>query len=367
MIDGIATKINLDTGVIKTLDVDRFKNVLVLTGAHYSVKVFDEKIRPLIKKANVHIYSGIPTNPTDLNVYNITSFARTKDIDCILSVGGGSVMDCGRLVGLLLSHGGLLHEYLAGGTIGPLGITPNLIYHITVPTVSGTGAEISCKSGFISNKEMKTVYSPYLAPQATYLDPEIMKGIPVSNWAGISFNTFATALAAYVSTYANITSDMFAKEALKGYIEYSPKLAKDVDNVEYIKQMEVASINAFIATNFSSTGAAHAIADVLSAKINIRYGEALALVCGEIHKRSYSENKERYDEVIKMLSKTDKDIKVVIDKLIKKIKMLLPSVKERLEDIGIGKVASECMTYVMRGNPKLFAQKEIESILKSLD
>jgi len=361
----LATKINLDTGIIKNLDVNKYKNVLVLCGTYYSLNVFNKYIKPLIK-TNCHLFSGLTANPTDSNIYSATSFARSNKIDCIVAVGTASVMDCGRLVSLLLSHGGFLQDYFAGGIIGPFGITSNVVPLITVPTICGSGAEISNSAAFIMNEERKVISSPYLVPKVTYIDPEIMRGIPDIRWAGISFECFATALAAYVSDYANPTSDSFAEAALKDYLTSSIKLINDTNNLDNIKQVEIASINAFIAANFSSYGAAHAIADVLSAKFNIQYGFALAMVCGKVSKLNYEYNKIKYDKVLKFLNCSSKDIETGIKNLIEKLGLIIPHIKEKLTSYDIDQLSRECINYKMRGNPKTLTPVEVACMLKSL-
>lgn len=366
MTDEFATKVNLDIDIIKTLNLDRFKNILVLTGSYYSPGIFKKSIQPLIK-SKVHMFSGITQpGPTADIVYTAVSFAKNKQIDCILSVGGDAVMNCGRLVSLLLSHGGLLHDYLYGGGIGPQGITQNLIYHITVPTVSGAGAEISNSASFIMDKEMNTIVSPYFVPKETFIDPGIMCAIPNKLWATICFECFAMALEAYVSTFANATSDMFAKEALKGVIEFSPKLLKDTKNVEYIKQIEVAAINAFMAARFSSTGATYAIADVLSARFNLRTGITLAMVCGEICKRNFEMNREKYEDVLEILDAKGLSIDKAIQKIIEKLDIKGISLKKLLPPEQIDQIARKCVNYRMRGNPKMLTPVEIADILRSL-
>lgn len=357
--------LNLDRGVISKLDVNRFKSVLVLTGTYYSKNVFEKNIQPLIK-TKFCVYPGLTPNITDADVYSVVNFAYAKDIDCILSVGGAGVMSCGKLVNLLLSHGGLLHNYLQGGTIGPLGITPNVIYHITIPVMGGMGTEISDSASFIYNKKKYVIASPYLAPKATYLDPELLIGVSSKRWADVSFECFATALAAYVSSYANHTSDSFAHEALKGYLKYLPKLLEDTNNIEYIKQMEVASINAMLASSLSSTGTAHAIASMLSARFNIHFSIALAGVCAQVSGLNYKYRKEKYDKVLEMMGSKDTDIKTAIQRLIEKSKIEVPSLKNKLDLSQIAQLSRECVNYDVRGNPKVLTPVEIANILEGL-
>lgn len=363
--ENTGVKVNLDAGIIKTLDVNQYKNVLVLTGV-LSKNVFMEKIQPSIK-TKCHIFSDILQTPTDTLIYNIVHFAKSKKIDCILSVGDEAVMDSGRLVNLLLSNGGFLHEYVADGAVGRA-VTASPIRHITVPVINGNGAEISSIATFIMNKQRKEIGNPFLIPYATFIDPELMTGTAGKIWSIISFECFANALAAYVSAFANPTSDAFSEMALKGYMEYAHKLSQEPDNIEYIKQMAVASMNAFLAMSFSSRGAAHAIASVLSAKFNIQFSLALVMVAGDVHGMSYEFNKEKYDKVAALMGEPTGNMKQLLKKLIIKQGMVMShiSVQDNMDDSLWEKLAYECFSYIMRGNPKILTMEEVVKILKRL-
>lgn len=365
--ENIPTKINFDKGVISNLDVNKFQNVLVLTGAINSLNIFKKSIAPLIK-TTYHLYYGISSNPTENTIYNITNYAREKDIDCILSIGGGAVMDCGRIVSLLLSHGGLLHEYVIGGTIGTYGISPNLIYHITVPTISGTGAEVSCMSTYNTHFGKKTIYSPNLFPHATYIDPQLMLGISQKLWTNIAFNCFVQALEAYVSVYANPLSDQLALDAMKLYLKVAHKLTKNTNSIVLIEKMVEASINSLMAVNMSSRGAVYAIAEAISSNINVNFGAALAYVCAEVCERNYEFNKEKYDEIINLI--TDKNntgnIKDIITTFIKKIGLTVPNISSKLNDELLLKISRNSINLNMQGNPKMMSFIDVQDVLKTL-
>jgi len=363
-----ATKINFAPGVISSLDVNAFKNVLVLTGTQYSLEIFEKQIRPLIK-ANVHVYPNICSNLTDHVIYGALNFASDKNIDCIVSVGPAAVMNCGRFVSLLLTHGGFLHDYLPGGTIGPQGIHPNKIYHITVPTMPSAGYEISNFAHFYHGTDKHMILSPYLIPKATYIDPLIMRKLPAELWSVLGFDCFATALMAYVSMYANPTSDAYATQAMASILTCHKKVMKDPDNIEHIMQMCAASINSFLATNYSSTGAIHAIGSALAARFGFQYGTALALVAAEVCSFCYTSNKRRFDEVAKSLGVQGGSataIKSAINGLIKKMGVKLPKLKGKISDGEIEKIAYSSLNHSMRGNSKELGWPDIVKILGRL-
>ncbi|MCL2756397.1 MAG: iron-containing alcohol dehydrogenase [Firmicutes bacterium] len=362
------TKINFDVGVISKLNTKGFKNVLVLTGTQFSLEIFEKNIKGLIK-SNCHVYASIPVNLNDYDVYAVMNYVADKNIDCIISVGVESVMDCGRLTSMLMTHGGFLHDYLPGGKIGPLGITPDVIHHITVPIMPAAGYEISSYASFRCMGEKKMLISPYLVPKATYIDPMLMRNLPPELWAVLGFDCFATSLMAYTSVLANPTSDAYAWQALESYACCYKKLLQDPGNIEHIKHAASASINAFLAANYSSTGAVHAIADALCARFGFRYGIALALVCSEVCAFNYDANQERFDKVVGLLGSkggSAKAIKDAIDNLIKEEGIQLPSLKDKLTDSEIEKIARSSMNYAMNGNIKRMTEVDVAEILRRL-
>lgn len=371
--DELATKINLDNGIIKKLKLKEYKNILVLTGPKNSLSVFKKHIEKKLKQ-KFHLYSNIRTNPSENDIYNIINFARGKKIDLILSVGGGAVMDCGRMVSLLLSHGGLLHEYVEGGTIGTMGITPNLIYHITIPTISGSGGEVSGVANFRRANRFYTISSPFLRPDETYIDPKLMVNIPKQVWANIAFGGFVRALEAYVSSYSTYVSDMFAEESLKAYVSTLQPLLSDTTNLEHINKIVVASLNSLIAHNMSSGGAISAIANSLSANLNIHLGTCLALLTSKVSSLNYEYNKTKYNKILeifgnkadeKSVSKSKTSVNKVLSDFINDIGVHLPSIKNKLNDLAIDVVATQSMTYKIFGNPKELTKQDIVNLLKN--
>jgi len=359
----MSTKINFDIGIVKKINVNSFKNILVLTGTQYSLEIFEKQIASKIK-TKYHVFHSIPASLTDNIVYSVLNYCYGKKIDCIITVGPGSVMNCGRLISLLLSHGGFLHDYVPGGTLGPYGVTGNMLYHITVPTMPAAGYEITNNVEVKIGAEKHIISSPNFIPQETYIDPQIMTNLPSDLWAVNGFDCFATALMAYVSRYANPTSDEYAMNALNTYLKYSGKLLKDPNNIEYIKQMCTASMNSFLATNFSSVGAIHAITHAVAAKFGFRFGTALAILAAEVCDYCYDSNKNRFDEITKMLG--GKNIKQAIKGLIGQMDIKVPSIKKQLDQSILEKLAYASMNPAMQGNAKELAIEDVITILRRL-
>jgi len=320
-----STRINLDVGIADRFDIGKHKNILVLAGAFYSPQQFAKYLEPAFRELKVkyHVFTGIPVNLTAEVVHTATNFARTKNIDLIVSCGGASPMDCGKLVSLLLAQGGSLQEYIAGKEM-----KPNVIPHYTFPTICGRGAEISPTAYFIFNREKKFLSSACLVPKVTYIDPMVMTGIPKILWACVAFECFATALSAYVSPGASPRSDAFALVALNHYLKFIPKLLKDPNNVDVIREVIVASINASVAAGLTGPDELHLLAGNLCAAHNLRNGIALAITAGDFYARQYKSNKAKFDKVLSIM-KSEDDIKTTIEKHIKKLGLVLPPIPKK--------------------------------------
>ena len=325
MKENFGAKVNFDVNAFKTdLDLSAFNHVLVITGTQNSLRAFETKVRPVLeaKKVNFKVFTNISANLTEHEVYSVVNYVKGDEIDCILSVGADAVMDCGRLVSLLLSHGGFLHDYLPGGSVGPAGITEKVIHHKTVPTMPAAGSEISNQSTVRIGGQSVIIASPFLIPDEAFVDPKLMTDMPGDLWAIRGFDGFATALGAYVSEKANEFSDTYALPALQSYIGHARYLVKDPNNLGNIRHACVVSMNAFLAASYSGTGLYCIIANSLVSRLGIRRGVAQALICPQTSAHLYEKNPARFDEVAKMLG--GKDIKDAITKLVKSLGIQLP-------------------------------------------
>ena len=350
---GMSTKINFDVGVIAELDVTQFKNILVIAGTQKALEAFEKKVKPHIKKP-FRIFENVPVNLTDYVVYNAYNYANDEKVDCIISVGGEAALDCGKIVAMLLSQGGYLHDYLPGGKIGPHGIMPGRVHHITVPAMPAAGYEISNTACFVINGEKKTISSPHIIPDVTYIDPHVMDEMPLDLWASRGVDCFVTALMAYVSKNANAMSDAYAEKAIESYLKAWQKLSKKPGDHELIKHAAVASMNAFLASNFAGRGAVHAVADVLAGRFGFRYGIALALVAPEVCKFVQDANPKKFKSVGD------------ISKIIKNAGVGAVSLKGKLNEEEIEKIASMCLANEAIHNPKRMELVDVKEILRRL-
>lgn len=352
------------------------KALYVLCGGANSEGVYEAIKTKLLKgAAKVDVFSGIQTNPTTDQIIEATNKAKEFSADILITIGGGSVHDTGKAVSLMMSHEGDLEEYSVTGNKGVPAITNRCIPIITVPTISGTGAEISPASLVRINNKKEIIFSPYLYPLISIIDPSLMSNAPAKLSAQVGIDTFVQALESFTASNANPCSDMFAEASLKNTISYLPRLVEDPQNDEYRSYVALASLQSIYAVSTSGVGGVHALSDPLSGHFNIHHGQALAMLLTKIMKLNLDVREEKFAKLTKMFGTNLNSIK---DSAIESIRL----VEKYLADIGlvdfprlntvisnkdiIDILVEESFNPDMSTNPKILTKDEVKSVFCEL-
>src|SRR3989339_1531941 len=123
----------------------------------------------------VGLFSDIPQD-TGVGVVNrAAALAREKGADCVVSVGGGSVIDTGKMVCILLTEGGGIENF-EGIQLLSRPQTP----HIVIPTTAGTGSEATCMAVILDERKGQKILSveSFNAPRIAILDPVMTAKLP---------------------------------------------------------------------------------------------------------------------------------------------------------------------------------------------
>ena len=155
--------------------------VLLLTGStsiHHSGH--GDEIITGLKKADLELYHEIIAHePSPSMVDHIVDQHRDHDIEVVVAVGGGSVMDAGKAVSAMIPVEGSIREYLEG--VGERAHPGEKIPFIAMPTTSGTGSEMT-KNAVISEVGehgfKKSLRHDRFIPELAIIDPEMMLSCP---------------------------------------------------------------------------------------------------------------------------------------------------------------------------------------------
>lgn len=356
------------------------ERILVVTGAKSAEETGTlKKVVTNIEKKGIEIrvFKGVTTNPSVEIIEKGTNIASTFKPDAILTIGGGSVHDAGKAISLMATHNGELCDYALMGKKGILGIKNKTIPLITVPTISGTGAEISPAALVRIENRKEIVVSPYLFPKVSIVDPALLVSAPPKASAQVGIDGFIQGLEAFVSKNAQPFSDVFALEAMRLSIAYLPKVVKDPDNLEARSLVALSAIESVFAIAQAGVGAIHALSDPLSGYYNIHHGLALSILAPEVMEINLDSNMERFAKVAELFGTDITTISVedAAEKSIFCIKSFLHDVGlsplPRLREFGVtleglDKLVQDAKNPDMSANPKEMIDEEIMSVYKKL-
>lgn len=273
---------------------------LIVTDKNLAESGVLDPVLDALKASNlrVEVFDGVEPNPTDKNVEAGAEKLRELGDACVIPIGGGSSMDCGKSVALLAANGGSVAD-LQGGT--PVAAKAPVI---AVPTTAGTGSETN-SACVITNTELgrKTyVIHPSITPAFAVLDPDLTVGLPTYPTATCGYDVLTHAIEAFVALGANNYSDKIALEAIAKVAVYLRKVVQDGTDIEARSQMLLASAQAAQAFNVAGLGSVHGTGHAISARLNAAHGQTLATMLPHVMEYNMPEREDKYAEVARVLA-----------------------------------------------------------------
>ncbi|MBM1107840.1 iron-containing alcohol dehydrogenase [Aurantibacter crassamenti] len=209
------------------------------------------------------------TNQVDQLVHDILQ-KYTSLPSGIVGIGGGTLLDLAKAVSLLLTNKGSAADYQGWDLIQK----PS-IYKIGVPTISGTGAEVSRTTVLLGPEKKLGINSDFTVFDQVVLDPEVTVGVPKDQWFYTGMDCYIHCIESLNGTYLNAFS--------KSYGEMALELCKEVylENLEALESREklmMASWHGGMSIAYSQVGVAHAMSYGLSYLLGIKHGIGNCLV-----------------------------------------------------------------------------------------
>jgi hydroxyacid-oxoacid transhydrogenase len=151
------------------------RKVLVVTDRHLAEAGLPERVVGLLGEQGIkaEVYDGVEIEPTDRSIEEAADYARTKEFDGLVAVGGGSVIDTGKAVNLLTCHPAPLLDYINKPVGKGVPVPGPLKPLIAVPTTAGTGSETTAVAvAHIVDQDVKAgVSHRLLRPALGVVDP----------------------------------------------------------------------------------------------------------------------------------------------------------------------------------------------------
>lgn len=230
-------------------------------------------------------FSGIMPNPTYAKVQEGASLARQNEIDLIIAVGGGSVIDCCKIVSAQAKTERDIWELEFTDHVYPTEYIPML----AIVTASGTGAEQN--NGAVITHEEKKIKAGVLGAHAdaAFLDPAYTLSLPMMQVMSGAFDTLSHSMETYFgSPEENNLSDDICEAVMRSVIYNMRILKEDSQSMTARSELEWASAmaeNGILKIGKASSFQAHQIEHQLGAYTDCNHGQGLAVIHPVLYRR----------------------------------------------------------------------------------
>lgn len=257
--------------------------------------VYDE-ICGYLKDAGKEIvdFSGIMPNPTYKKVQEGAALAKEKGVDFILAVGGGSVIDCCKIIAAQAVTDKDIWEMEFKEHVYPTDFLPMG----AVVTASGTGAEMN-NGAVITNEDTKEK-AGVLGAYASFavLDPAYTMSLPAKQVISGAFDTLSHSMETYLGSPRDITlSDEIAEAVMRNVIRNIRVLLKDINNWEARSELMWASAmaeNGILKIGKVTDFQAHQIEHQLGAYTDCNHGQGLAVIHPVLYRHMYKDSIKQF-------------------------------------------------------------------------
>lgn len=319
----------------------------------------------------------VPGEPTTETVLKGISAAREHRCDCVIAVGGGSVIDTGKAIAAMITNPGDLLDYLeVVGRAMPLQHPP--VPFVAVPTTAGTGSEVTRNAVIISREHgvKASLRSPLLLPALVVVDPLLTHSLPPEITASTGLDALTQLLESYVSSGANPLTDGICREGLARASRSIRVAYQDGGNITAREDMALASLFSGIALANAKLGAVHGFAAAAGGQCQAPHGLVCACLLPHVEemnlralrKRSPdSPAVKRFEEVAQIMTGNPaaraEDGITWLRELCSHMKV--PQLREIgiEEDIYPELISSARRASSMKGNPIVLTDEELGEIL----
>ena len=257
------------------------KKVLLVYGQG-SVKrtgLYDRVIKYLYEAgAEVFLFGNIRPNPIIEDVDAAADLGREKQVDVILAVGGGSVIDSAKIISITIPYGHSGWDFFAGRA-KPREAVPLL----AVLTLAATGSEMNRFAVISNHKEgKKEGYGhPLMYPKESFLDPSLTLTVPRNYTAYGIADLIAHCFEVYFGKGDASLSDRFITSIVREAMEYGPPLLSNLDSYDLRARIMYAAtmaLNGLTAQGkMNGDWAVHSMGHVLSLLYDLPHGASLTI------------------------------------------------------------------------------------------
>jgi len=188
----------------------------------------------------------------------------------IIGIGGGTLLDLAKAVAIMLTNKGSASEYQGWDLVNK-----QSIYHVGIPTISGTGAEVSRTTVLMGPEKKLGINSDYTTFDQVLLDPDLTKGVLKEQWFYTGMDCYIHCIESLNGTFLNAFSQSYGEQSLELCKEV---FLEDIEESESREKLMMASWHGGMSIAYSQVGVAHAMSYGLGYVLGVKHGIGNCLV-----------------------------------------------------------------------------------------
>ncbi|MFA7230255.1 MAG: iron-containing alcohol dehydrogenase [Victivallaceae bacterium] len=339
--------------------------ILLVTGRHAEHSGLVDGMFSLLKGHEVISSSSIAPEPSLQEVDNLLKAGRYNEVNAVVAIGGGSVIDCGKTAAALIPCRGKTADFFYGKKSVP----GKGLFFAALPTTAGTGAEITPNAVLTDQKTdiKKSIRHDTMFADVAIIDPELTYSCPPELTAASGIDALTQAIESYIARDANPVSMTLAAKATALLFANLKKAYLDPNNFVARSAMAEGSMIGAMAFTQSGLGAVHGLAHPIGSKLHVPHGMCCAILLPIIMKSNLPHCEKQMNELAVTCGCGN------AGQFIEEIKNLCAelNVPAGFSSFGFNRsyfqfILDNCRSNSMKKNPRTFTDAEIEQILEKL-
>ena len=313
------------------------------------------------------VFSDIRANPVGKNVDDGVAFYKAGKSDGIIAFGGGSALDVGKTIALMVGQKRPLWDFEDREDWFTRVNVAGIAQTIAVPTTAGTGSEVGRASVILDEVThvKKIIFHPKMQPAVVISDPELTVGLPPRITAATGMDALAHCLEAYCAPGFHPLADGIALEGMRLVREWLPAAVKNGKNIAARAHMLAAA--SMGATAFQKgLGAIHSLSHPVGAIYNSHHGETNGVVMPYVLIFNRPAVEERLTRLARYLGLPNPGFQAVLDWVLGLRKEI--GIPNTLADLGVKETDLDQLVPMAvddpstGGNPRLAGHAEMRQM-----
>ena len=311
----------------------------------------------------VRLFEGVENDPSLATCDRAIAVARDAGCDMVVSIGGGSALDVGKIVAAMLPQPFTIRDFFRGQR----NLEKPSLFFVAAPTTAGTGSECT-RVSVLTDEEThvkKGIRHEFMVPQAALVDPELTLGLPPEVTAQSGMDALTQAIECCVGRNANPASDALALQAIELLARHLPAAVDDGSKIENREPVALGSLLTGLAFTNTALGAVHGLAHPVGALFHAPHGLICALLLPPVCEFNLPAQPEKFDRIAARIGcKSGREVPAALSALNRRVGITGRLGEFGVEESAFPRIVADSRSGSTANNPRLASDADLAEILR---